>query len=205
MFLSSGRIGGFGITQKSLETRIAESVDFAAMAKESSWEFELSKLRSADESKHSVLATQSYLQLDGTDQHGIEVGHKVYPCFVERKTWTELVTRINQIKQGGTQYQPPKHTESEDEPRRLRIRDYASAAGCGFFVAFTVFWVGFFVAALVKQYVFGIPLVSGKMDEIPDPTFMATFWSVAGVALLVGLWFATHLLQKAKKPSSFSQ
>ena len=104
MFLSSGRYGTFGIiTGLSMLRRIANSVDFAAMSQRSSWEIELSDVRSAGASKHRIwLEPKPHLELVGTASSGMEVRHRVYPYGVKRKTWEELVTRINEMTQGGT-------------------------------------------------------------------------------------------------------
>jgi hypothetical protein len=68
MFLSSGRSGNFGITESSMVRRIAESVDFAAMSKRSSWEFELSKVRSAEAWIYRIWTAGCHLRLTGTDE-----------------------------------------------------------------------------------------------------------------------------------------
>jgi hypothetical protein len=104
MFLSSGRYTTFGITGLSMLRWIANSVDFAAMSKRSSWEIELSDVRSAGASKHRIwLEPKLHLELVGTPTCGMEARHRVYPYGVKRKTWEELVTRINEMTQGGGQ------------------------------------------------------------------------------------------------------
>jgi hypothetical protein len=105
VFLSSGRYGTFGIiTESSMVRRIAKSVDLAAMSKRSSWEIELPDVRSAGASKHRIwLEPKPHLELVGTPISGMEVRHRVYPYGVKRKTWEELVTRINEMTQGGGQ------------------------------------------------------------------------------------------------------
>jgi hypothetical protein len=101
MFLSSGRTGTFGVTESSMVRRIADSVDLTAMGERSSWEFELSKVRSFETSKHSIWAAPPFhLRLTGTDRSGTEVRHKVYPYGIRRKTCEQVVTRINEMKQG---------------------------------------------------------------------------------------------------------
>lgn len=99
IFLSSGTNGDLhlGITDHSMVRRIAASVDFASMAEESSWEFQLSRLRSAEAPTPSIWTEpQRRLELTGTDGSGLEVTHKVFPCGVKRKAWKELVARINE-------------------------------------------------------------------------------------------------------------
>jgi hypothetical protein len=100
VFLSSGTNGDlhFGITDGTMVRRIAASVEFASMAEESSWEFELPGLRSAEAPKPSIWTDpQRRLVLTGTDRSGLEVTHKVFPCSVKRKAWKELVARINEL------------------------------------------------------------------------------------------------------------
>jgi len=107
MFLSSGKTGTFGITESSMARRIAASVDFRAMSEESSWEFEFSNLRSAEASKYSVWLG-CRLHFTGIDGCGLQVSHKVVPDGVTRKTWAELVTLIEQMKQSGGAQPPSK-------------------------------------------------------------------------------------------------
>jgi hypothetical protein len=99
MFLSSETNGNFGMTESSMVRRIANSVDFAAMSRKSSWEFALSEVRSVEASKYSVW-TGCRLQLTGTDAYGMEVRHTVLPYGLKRRTFEELVTRINEMRQG---------------------------------------------------------------------------------------------------------
>jgi hypothetical protein len=96
VFLSSGTLGTFGITESTMVRRIAASVDFAAMCEKSSWEFELAKVRSAEASKPSIWIPRC-LQLAGTDTRDMEVTHKVFPYGVKRKTWEQVVKRIKEM------------------------------------------------------------------------------------------------------------
>jgi hypothetical protein len=82
--------------------RIANSVDYSAMCKRSSWEFELSRLRSVEAPENSFW-TGLRLQLTGADRSGMEVRHKVCPFGVKRETWEELVARLRQMNLGGGQ------------------------------------------------------------------------------------------------------
>jgi hypothetical protein len=102
MFLSSGKSDGFGITYTSMVRRIARSVDYSAMCKRSSWEFELPRLRSVEAPENSIW-TGLHLQLTGADRCGMEVKQKVCPFGVKQQTWEELVARLRQMKQGGGQ------------------------------------------------------------------------------------------------------
>lgn len=97
MFLSSGTNGDlhFGVTDRTIVRRIAASVDFASMSGESSWEFELSKLRFADGSYWRELKRR--LQLTGIDRSGLVVSRNVYPYGVRRRTWRELVAFVRHV------------------------------------------------------------------------------------------------------------
>jgi len=110
MFLSSGTSGRFGITYASMERRIVASVDFRAVSEESSWEFELSNVRSVETRKPSFWRGRR-LELTGTDRFGAQVRHKVLPAYVTGKSWKELVTLLTGMKLGvATRYQPPRQT-----------------------------------------------------------------------------------------------
>ena len=98
MFLSSGKGDGFGITYTSMVKRIARSVDFASMCKRSSWEFELSKVRSAEGWRSFGWAATWHLRLIGTDRFGIEVTHRVVPYAVKQSTVKEVLTQINRMR-----------------------------------------------------------------------------------------------------------